>query len=137
VIEYDPRVAADVRKRGTPVIVGDAGNPEVLRHANLEKARVLAVSVPDLPTVDRAVREARRLNRHLDIIARAPGGLGLERLRGAGASEVVRPEFEAGLEFVRHTLHRYGLPSNEVQVIVGRRRAEYYQAPRPSPERPR
>ena len=137
VIEYDPRVAAEVRKRGTPVIVGDAGNPEVLRHANLEKARVLAVSVPDLPTVDRAVREARRLNRHLDIIARAPGGLGLERLRGAGASEVVRPEFEAGLEFVRHTLHRYGLPSNEVQVIVGRRRAEYYRAPRPPQERPR
>lgn len=128
VIEYDPRVAAQVRDRGIPVIVGDAGNPEVLRHAHLEKARVLAVSVPDLPTADRAVREARKLNERLDIIARAPGGLGPERLRAAGAAEVVRPEFEAGLEFVRHTLRRYGVSSIEVQTIMGRRRVEYYNS---------
>jgi monovalent cation:H+ antiporter-2, CPA2 family len=130
VIEYDPRVAAEVRKRGVPVIFGDAGNATVLDHANLAKAKVLAVTVPDLPTADRAVREARRANEGIDIIARAPGGLGPDRLRAAGAAEVVRPEFEAGLEFVRHTLRRYGVPSTEVRAITERRRGEYYGLPR-------
>ncbi len=59
VIEYDPRVAAEIRKRGVPVIFGDAAKPMVLHHARLEQARVLAITVPDLPTADRAVREAR------------------------------------------------------------------------------
>lgn len=126
VIEYDPRIARGLRDQGVPVLFGDAGNPEVLRHGHLDRARVLAVSIPDLPSADRAVREARRLNPRLDIIARAPGGLGPERLRLAGAVEVVRPEFETGLEFIRHTLRRYGVPTNEVQAIVSRRRLEYY-----------
>jgi CPA2 family monovalent cation:H+ antiporter-2 len=130
VIEYDPRVAAEVRKRGVPVIYGDAGNPAVLDHANLAKAKVLAVTVPDLPTAVRAVGEARRVKEDIDIIARAPGGLGPDRLRAAGAAEVVRPEFEAGLEFVRHTLRRYGVPSTEVRAITERRRNEYYGLPR-------
>ena len=133
VIEYDPRVAAQVRKRGVPVIFGDAGNPMVLHHANLEKARVLAVTVPDVPTADRTVREARRMNEQLDIVARAHGGLGLDRLRVAGATDIVRPEFEAGLEFVRHTLRRYGVSTAEVQAIVGRRRSEYYDPRRTGP----
>ena len=129
VIEYDPRVASEVRKRGVPVIFGDAGNPAVLQHANLARAKVLAVTVPDLPTAARAIREARRVNEAIDIIARAPGGSGPERLRAAGAAEVVRPEFEAGLEFVRRTLHRYGVPSTEVRMITARRRNEYYGLP--------
>jgi CPA2 family monovalent cation:H+ antiporter-2 len=126
VIEYDPRVANQVRARGIPVIFGDAGNPEVLRHANLDRARVLAVSIPDLTAANRAVREARAMNARLDIIARAPGSRGLERLRAAGAVEIVRPELEAGLEFVRHTLHRYGVSRPEIQAIVSSRRAQYY-----------
>jgi CPA2 family monovalent cation:H+ antiporter-2 len=130
VIEYDPRVASHLREQGVPVLYGDAGNPEVLRHAHLEQAKVLAVSIPDLPSADRAVREARRLNPGLDIIARAPGGLGPDRLRAAGAVEVVRPEFETGLEFIRHTLRRYGVASTEVQAIVSHRRLQYYDTPR-------
>jgi hypothetical protein len=74
---------------------------------------VLAVSIPDLPFVDRAVREVVRLNPRLDMIARAPGGVGPERLRPARAAEVVR-----------HTLRRDGVPASEIQVILSQRRVE-------------
>jgi len=43
-----------------------------------------------------------------------------------GAAEVVHPEFELGMEFVRHTLHRFGVPSLEVQALLARRRRDYY-----------
>jgi hypothetical protein len=39
----------------------------------------------------------------------------------------VQPEFEAGLEFVRHVLRRQGVSSRETQALVGRRRATFYQ----------
>ena len=35
-----------------------------------------------------------------------------------GVSELVRPEFEAGLEITRHTLHRFGLTVVEIQRIL-------------------
>jgi len=47
----------------------------------------------------------------------------------AGAAEVVHAEFEAGLEFVRHTLHRYGVSGPEIEALLSGRRRDYY-APR-------
>ena len=51
----------------------------------------------------------------------------VERLRRAGATEAVQPEFEAGLEVIRHALHRYGIPSAELVNVIARRRAEFYR----------
>ncbi len=133
VIEYDPFVARVARRAGAPVVVGDGSNPEVLRHAGLDRARLIAVTMPDLASADRAVREALRLNPELDVIARAHSAAELERLRLAGAAEVVRPELEAGLEFIRHALRRYGVSASEVQAIIGRRRTEYYAPERANP----
>jgi CPA2 family monovalent cation:H+ antiporter-2 len=89
VIESTPTVAASLRAQGVHVLFGDAANPLILQHAGIERARVLAVTVPDLPTADRVVREARALNSGLDIVARSPSGEGPRRLRQAGADEVV------------------------------------------------
>jgi hypothetical protein len=48
-------------------------------------------------------------------------------LRRAGSSEVVDPEFEASLEFVRHVLHRFGVDGREIAALQTRWRAEYYR----------
>ncbi len=48
-------------------------------------------------------------------------------LRRAGSSEVVDPEFEASLEFVRHVLHRFGVDGREIVALQTRWRAEYYR----------
>jgi CPA2 family monovalent cation:H+ antiporter-2 len=37
---------------------------------------------------------------------------------------MVRPELEAGLEVIRHTLHRFGLTTQEIQYIVNALREE-------------
>lgn len=131
VVEYDPHVVDELRKRGIAVIYGDASNAQVLARAGIERARVLAVTLPDPVSSELAVRRARALNPRLDVVARAHGREGLARLRSAGATEVVQPEFEAGLEFIRHTLHRFGVSSVEIQALVARRRERYYEAPGP------
>jgi len=47
-----------------------------------------------------------------------------EVLRSLGVAEMVRPELEAGLEVIRHTLHRFGLTMQEIQYIVSTLREE-------------
>ncbi len=127
VIEYNPRVVSNLRAAGIAAIYGDAANPAVLGRVHLERARVLAVTLPDPQAAERIVRLARSQNPRLDIVARGQTPDDLERLRKAGASDVVQPEFEGGLEFIRHTMRRYGVLGTELQSLVAGRRIAYYQ----------
>jgi len=122
IIDLDPQIISALRARGIPCIYGDAGNPEILAHAQLDKARVLICTFPDFIAVELTTRNALRINPRLDIVARVHRDVDAELLKGIGVSEVVRPEFEAGLEITRHTLHRFGLASPEIQhILVGLR----------------
>ncbi|MBI4297601.1 MAG: cation:proton antiporter [Chloroflexi bacterium] len=117
-IDLDPRSIAELRERKTPCIYGDASNLEVLAQAELGRARVLIIAFDDPIAAELTLRNARRLNPRLDVVARAHRDADVESIRRLGASEVVRPEFEASLEMLRHTLHRYGLTAQEVQYIL-------------------
>jgi CPA2 family monovalent cation:H+ antiporter-2 len=112
-----------LREDGITCILGDPSIPTILEQASVETAQVLVVTVYDARQAQAIVREARRLNERLDIITRGGGEEVTRVLLEAGASRVVEPELEAGLEFLRHTLHRMGLSNMEIQAILrGRRR---------------
>jgi CPA2 family monovalent cation:H+ antiporter-2 len=124
VIDLDPRVIAQVRDRGCPAIYGDCANREVLALAQLPRARVLVITVPDPIAIERATAHAREINPRLDIVVRLHGESDISLLRDIGATELVQPEFEAGMEVVRHTLARYGLTGPEIQFIIATMRGE-------------
>jgi CPA2 family monovalent cation:H+ antiporter-2 len=127
VIDYNPAVVRALRARGVPVIYGDAANPTVLERAHVERAKLLAVLMPERAAAELAPRRARALSPRLDIVARAASADDLLRLRRAGASDVVQPEFEAGVEVIRHALRRYGVGGLELAQAVSGRRAAFYQ----------
>lgn len=127
VVEYNPQIVRELRARDVPVIYGDAANPAVLEHAHLETARLLAVLMPDARAAELTTAHARARHPQLDIIARA-GDVGhLTGLRRAGATEVVQPEFEAGVEVIRHTMRRYGIVGMELTHLMAGRRAAFYR----------
>ena len=66
------------------------------------------------------------MNKRLDIIVRSHSTEEMEHLQEVGAVVAVLPEFEAGLEFIRHTLRRFGVSGQEIQAIISARRATYY-----------
>ena len=127
VVEYNPLLVRELRAKGVPVIYGDAGNPAVMEHAHLERATALALLMPDVDAAEVATRHARVGHPRLDIIVRARSASDIERLRRAGASDVVQPEFEAGVEVIRHTLRRYGITGYELTQVVSGRRATFYR----------
>jgi monovalent cation:H+ antiporter-2, CPA2 family len=129
VIEYHPDVARRMREGGVPVITGDAANPAVLEHAAIPRARLLAALVPDVADAERIVRGARALGPRLRILARAQRGEDVELLRRAGADVVIQPEFEAGVEVIRHALQRYGVMGAELDHLISGRRRAFYERP--------
>ena len=126
-VEYNPIIVRGLRERGIPVVYGDAANPAVLEHAHLERAKLLAVLIPDARVAELVTRYAATRHPRLSIVARAANAEQMERLQRAGASEVVQPEFEAGVEVIHHALHRYGISGIELTNVVAGRRAAYYR----------
>lgn len=126
VIDAEASRITQVAKLGVPTLFGDAANSEILKHAGLERARALVVTVPDEATAEAVVATARPLAPNLPIIARAGTQQGVLRLAKMGAEDVIHPELEGGLEIVRHTLLRLGLPPIEVQKYTDIVRQEHY-----------
>ena len=126
VVDQDPLAVAQLRRQGKPCIYGDASSPLVLGQANLERAWVLAVTTRDISAAQAVVMAARRMVPGLDVIVRGADVRSHLALQEAGATEIVHAEFEVGLEFVRHTLHRFGVSTMEIEAGLGRRRRDYY-----------
>lgn len=123
VVEYNPHTHRRLQRNGVRCLYGDAGNPAVLAHASLAKARALVLAIPDPISAERAIRTARQINPLLDIIGRAASEQDLRVLLNAGATSVIQPEFEASLEFVRHVLRRYGVSPQEIATLIAARRS--------------
>ncbi|NWJ48171.1 MAG: cation:proton antiporter [Chloroflexi bacterium] len=126
VIEYNPRRLELARKRGIIGLFGDASVEVTLKQANITEAKVLAITVPDAIVAEAASRAGRAMNPQLEIITRATEQKTIEMLKNSGADEVIQPEFEASLEFIRRTAKLYGVSGVELQALINGRRARFY-----------
>lgn len=127
VIDLNPWAVAELRAQGTPVIHGDAATIAVLDHAHLDTAAVLAVLIPERSAAEFVVEHARAAWPNLDIVVRARETDQIQRYRRLGVGEIVQPEFEAGVEVIRHVLRHYGLSAEASDRLAEARRTRYYQ----------
>lgn len=127
IIEADAPRVDELNTQGIPTIYGDAANSEVMLHAGLERARALVVSISEEASAEMIVAAAHAANPNLPIIARAASEEGIERLSNLGATFVIHPELEGGLEMVRHTLLQLDFPRREVDAYAESIRNTHYE----------
>lgn len=132
VVEQDAEYAAQIQESGVKTLLGDAANSEILTHSGLERARALVVTVPNETTAELVVAAAHDFAPNLPIIARAGTGSGVKRLAKLGATHVIHPELEGGLEIVRHTLLTLGYPMGQIQPYVDAVRRDAYEGTLPN-----
>jgi CPA2 family monovalent cation:H+ antiporter-2 len=106
---------------------GDAASAEVLRTAGAAQKKVIVIAVPDANTALLAVTNARRLNPLAPIIVRAQSRDDLPALRKAGATEVVVPAYEGGIELMREALVALGYQSDEALQFADVSRDTVYE----------
>lgn len=124
VIELNPIRVEELRRDGEPCLFGDANNLRILKDAGVERAKLLAITHYNAAASELTIRTALEIHPALQVIARAHYAGDVQRLRGAGASEVVVPEFEAGMEFLRWALGHLGVSAEEIDTAIRRRRDE-------------
>lgn len=131
VIELNPAIVRDLRERGIDALYGDAAARVELEAAGIATARTVAVTTPDLLTTEAVIKHARELNPSIHVIVRAPAAGDVRMLSAEGADEVVQPEFEAGLEFVRQILGWQGIDPFETEALIAKRRQMIYVVKEP------
>lgn len=118
VIEIDPERIAELRRSRKPRIYGDASNMHVLSQAGLDNAGVLVVTFPDTLAVVHTVKCALEINPKINIVARVHRTREVELLKNMGVIELISPEYEASLEFIRRILSVSGWKKTEIQRTV-------------------
>lgn len=109
VIDNKPEIAQELDPQGVPYLLGDITADQVLKEADIEQAAGLIASA-DSDTANVFVTlSARVLNPRLFIIARAGLTDSEEKLKKAGANQVISPYFTAG----RHM----------AEIVIGQRGA--------------
>ena len=131
VVDLNPGKIRILRHARIPAFYGDAGNVELLEKAGAADARVLALTFPDFVTARSAITAARSIAPGIRVIARATAEGEIGPLDALGANEIVQPEFEAGMEFVRQTLVWCDDPGSGGEWITTRRH-DYYDPATPA-----
>ncbi|TXH04905.1 MAG: Kef family K(+) transporter [Nevskiaceae bacterium] len=97
VIEDRPKPAAAAREDGAELVAGNAADPRVLNAANLAGARSLFCAMPQSPEASAVVRQARKFNPTLLIVARAHTDAEVLHLQKCGATATLMGEREIAL----------------------------------------
>ncbi len=126
IIDLDYYAVEKIKRAGFAVIYGDAGQTVVLEAAVIERARLLVVTTPAIVTAQSIVEKAKAANPDLAIVARSEGIEQMKALLENGATEVVQPELEAGLEITRQALLSLHIPASQVLWHIESVRRELY-----------
>ncbi len=134
VIDSNASIARQERRHGEPVLYGDASSSEILRHAGVERARVLVVAISDIAATRATVASVRRLNPNVHVIVRTRYMREIGSLVKLGSGEVVPEEFETAIEVFTRVLRRYLVPRDVIEREVRSVRSQYDEMFRPLPD---
>ncbi|GAB7023508.1 cation:proton antiporter domain-containing protein [Salidesulfovibrio brasiliensis] len=114
VIENNFRQMEKLKKDGHPVIFGDATMEVVLEAAHIDRASIILVTTPAFIITKAVTQVIRGMAPKVPVIGRANNEEQMRDLSSNGMDEIVQPNYEAALEFVRQALMHLGLPATQV-----------------------
>lgn len=118
ILELNPHTVRSAKSENEPICFGDATRLEILRLVNFSQARVLVMTVAEMPIARRVISTARHNHPELYIIVRTRFAAEVEELYRLGATQVIAAEFETAIEIFGHVLAEYDLPRNVISAYV-------------------
>lgn len=98
IIDFDPEIITQLKKHGYDYLFGDISDPEIFEKANLDEAKLIISTSPDLEDNLTLLSEISKSSkdRRPKIILRARTEKEAEILYSSGADYVLLPHFTAG-----------------------------------------
>ncbi|PKO64474.1 MAG: potassium transporter [Betaproteobacteria bacterium HGW-Betaproteobacteria-16] len=125
-LDLDPDRVRQAAAAGHSVVFGDAARLQALMAAGLHRASAVVVTYLDTPSALKVLHHAQEQAVHVPVVVRTVDDADLEKLRGAGATEVVPEAIEASLMLASHALALVGVPMRRVIRVVQEQRDARY-----------
>ena len=113
-LDLDPDRVRQAAAGGQSVVFGDAARLQSLMAAGLARASAVVVSYHDTASALKILRLVRDHAPRVPVIVRTIDDSDIERLRAAGATEVVPEAIEGSLMLAAHALALVGVPMRRV-----------------------
>jgi monovalent cation:H+ antiporter-2, CPA2 family len=126
IIEIDQLRIEQAKIAGMPVVYGDASHEIVLEAAGVGFACLLVITTPAIVVARTIVVHGKRINEQIKVVARTSDPEFLPVFKELNVTEVVLPEFEAGLEMTRQVLLHLRIPVSEIQRCTESLRGEFF-----------
>ena len=117
-LDLDPDRVRQAAAAGQSVVFGDAAKLPSLIAAGLSRATAVVITYHDTPSALKVLQHVREHAAHVPVVVRTPDDTDLERLRAAGATEVVPEALEGSLMLASHALALVGVPMRRVIRIT-------------------
>lgn len=113
-LDLDPDRVRQAAAAGQSVVFGDAARLQSLMAAGLARATAVVISYPDTASALKILELVRQHAPQVPVIVRTIDDSDLEKLREAGAAEVVPEAVEGSLMLASHALALVGVPMRRV-----------------------
>ncbi|HKU70283.1 MAG TPA: monovalent cation:proton antiporter-2 (CPA2) family protein, partial [Burkholderiales bacterium] len=125
-LDLDPQRIREASAAGESVVFGDAARREVLMAAGLLRAKALAITYSDTSSALRILGHVQELRPGLPVVVRTLDDSDIDRLKAAGAAEVVAEIMEGSLMLASTALMLMGVPLNRVLRRIREMREQRY-----------
>jgi len=125
-LDLDPDRVRQAAAAGQSVVFGDAARLQSLMAAGLARANAVVVTYHDTPSALKILSLVHGHAPKVPVIVRTVDDTDLDRLRAAGATEVVPEAIEGSLMLASHALALVGVPMMRVMRIVDEARDARY-----------
>lgn len=126
-LDIDPARVLEASAAGENVMFGDAARRVVLTAAGCARAKALVISYADNRAAMKILHIIQESYPQLPVIVRTVDDSNMEKLRAAGAAEVVPEILEGSLMLASHALMLLGVPLNRVVKRIRLFREERYK----------
>ena len=126
-LDTDPTRVKQAAAGGDSVMFGDGTKREVLIAAGLSRAAAVVVSFADTHAAMKILSQIRALRPEVPVIVRTFDDTDVEKLKSAGAAEIVAEVVEGSLMLATQTMLLLGLPLNKVLARLRQVRGERYE----------
>ncbi len=127
-LDLDPDRVREAQTAGANVSYGDAARKESLVAAGIHRAAALVITYTSTASALKILHFVHELQPGLPVIVRSHDDVDLEKLRDAGATEVVPELMEGSLMLASHALVLLGVPLRRVVHRVQAARDERYES---------
>jgi monovalent cation:H+ antiporter-2, CPA2 family len=113
IVEQNREYVVKLREQGLPAIYGDAAASDILKHTELERAKVLAVATPDALLAQRMIELAREVNPAIDTVVRTHSEESQAYLERLKVGLVVMGEHELGQRMASYAQRERAISRDE------------------------